>query len=228
QVRVEFVPIVHVVALAVLVPTIAFAQASITGTVKDTSGAVLPGATVEASSPVLIEKVRSVVSDGSGQYRIVDLRPGTYTVTFSLTGFSTVKREGIELSGNFIATVNADLRGGSLEETITVSGAAPIVDVQSVAEQKVMGKDIIDNIPTSRGQYSIASMIVGVTSNNPSDVGGKNSINLTRLVSHGSRTTDQRFLLDGLSTDSAECAGECSGYLINIRSAEDMAGDRKN
>src|SRR6187402_2427109 len=116
----------------VLAPSIAHAQAAITGVVRDASGAVLPGATVEAASPVLIEKVRSVSSDAAGQYRIVDLRPGTYSVTFTLPGFTTVKREGIELSGNFVATVNADLRVGALEETVTVTGESPIVDVQSV------------------------------------------------------------------------------------------------
>src|SRR5262245_54520313 len=99
-----------------LLPAAAFAQAAITGVVKDASGAVLPGVTVEAASPVLIEKIRSVTSDDTGQYRIVDLRPGTYTVTFTLPGFSTVKREGIELQGTFVATVNADMRVGSLEE----------------------------------------------------------------------------------------------------------------
>src|SRR6202162_3607841 len=114
-----------------LVPASLWAQAAITGVVKDASGGVLPGVTVEAASPVLIEKVRSVVSDGSGQYRIVDLRPGTYSVTFSLPGFSTVKRGGIELSGSFVATVNGDLKVGALEETITVTGENPIVDVQS-------------------------------------------------------------------------------------------------
>src|SRR6185295_7682907 len=103
----------------------------ITGVIKDASGAVLPGVTVEAASPVLIEKVRSVVSDETGQYRIVALPPGTYAVTFTLTGFSTVKREGIELTGTFVATVNVDLKVGALEETITVTGESPIVDVQS-------------------------------------------------------------------------------------------------
>src|SRR6187455_2058967 len=102
-----FVRIVHVVALAVLMPTIAFAQATITGTVKDTSGAVLPGVTVEAASPVLIEKVRTVVTDGTGQFRVVDLRPGTYSVTFTLPGFNTFKRDGVELAGTFNATVSA-------------------------------------------------------------------------------------------------------------------------
>src|ERR1700731_200876 len=104
-----------------LLPAFAYAQAAITGVVKDASGGVLPGVTVEASSPVLIEKVRSVVSDGTGQYRIVDLRPGTYTVTFTLPGFATVKREGIELTGTFTAAVNADLRVGAVSETITVA-----------------------------------------------------------------------------------------------------------
>src|SRR5713101_4672716 len=111
-----------------LLPVAAHAQAAITGVAKDVSGGVLPGVTVEAASPVLIEKVRAAVTDGTGQYRIVDLRPGTYTVTFTLTGFSTVKREDIELTGAFTATVNADLKVGTVQETITVSGETPIVD----------------------------------------------------------------------------------------------------
>ena len=99
--------------VVLLLPAAAFAQAAITGVVKDASGAVLPGVTVEAASSVLIEKVRSVVTDDTGQYRIVDLRPGTYVVTFTLPGFNTVKREGIELSGDFVATVNGDLRSAT-------------------------------------------------------------------------------------------------------------------
>ena len=112
-----------------LLPASAAAQAAITGVVKDTSGAVLPGVTVEVASPVLIEKVRSVVSDATGQYRIVNLRPGIYTVTFTLPGFSTVKREGIELTGTFVAAVNGDLKVGALEKTITVTGETRVVDV---------------------------------------------------------------------------------------------------
>src|SRR6202163_3429002 len=110
-----------------LLPSAAYAQAAITGVAKDASGGVLPGVTVEAASPALIEKVRSVITDNTGQYRIVDLRPGTYTVTFTLPGFSTVKREGIEITGTFVATVNADLKVGALEETITVTGETPVV-----------------------------------------------------------------------------------------------------
>src|SRR6185503_16232451 len=125
-------------ALAMLIPSMAYAQATIAGVVKDASGAVLPGVTVEAASPALIEKVRTVVSDGSGQYRIIELRPGTYTVTFTLPGFNAVKREGIELTGNFTATVNADLRVGAIEETVTVTGETPIVDVSSATRQRVL------------------------------------------------------------------------------------------
>src|SRR5687767_12892411 len=125
-----------------LLPAAAYAQAAITGVVRDTSGAVLPGVTVEAASPVLIEKVRSVVSDDTGQYRIVDLRPGAYAVTFTLPGFSAVKREGIELSGTFVASVDAELRVGAVEETITVTGESPIVDVQSARTQQIIDREI--------------------------------------------------------------------------------------
>src|SRR3954471_6466414 len=128
---------------AFLIPAAAFAQASITGVVKDPSGAVLPGVTVEASSPALIEKSRTVVTDGGGQYRIVDLRPGTYSVSFTLTGFSTVRREGIDLQGSMTASINADMRVGAVEETITVSGSAPVVDVQNVQQQRVLDKEVI-------------------------------------------------------------------------------------
>jgi len=109
-----------------LLPAAAYAQASVTGVVKDSSGAVLPGVTVEASSPVLIEKTRSTVTDGSGQYQIIQLLPGTYSVTFTLPGFNTFVRDGIELSGSFVATVNADMKVGALEETITVASASPL------------------------------------------------------------------------------------------------------
>src|SRR4249920_469932 len=123
--------VIGILAFGLILPTLAFAQASITGTVRDASGAVLPGVTVEAASPALIEKVRSTVTDAQGRYRIVDLRPGTYSVTFTLTGFSTSKREGLELPAEFTATVNGDLAVGALEETVTVSGEAPTVDLRS-------------------------------------------------------------------------------------------------
>ena len=128
-----------VVSFVVLLPSISWAQSSITGVVRDTSGAVLPGVTVEAASPALIEKVRVAVTDGQGVYRIVDLRPGPYTVTFTLTGFNTFRRTGIELRAEFTAAVDAELMLGTVEETITVTGEAPLVDTRSARAQTQCG-----------------------------------------------------------------------------------------
>jgi len=117
------IAMLFVVAVACLVwPAAAHAQSAFAGVVKDATGAVLPGVTVEAASPALIEQVRTVTTDASGAYRIENLRPGTYTLTFSLTGFSSVKREAVELASNFTATINADMKVGAVEETVTVSG----------------------------------------------------------------------------------------------------------
>lgn len=181
--------IVLVFVCAVLVPTISHAQgqASISGIVKDASGAVLPGVTVEASSPALIEKARTVVTDGAGVYTIVDLRPGTYTVTFTLTGFSTIRREGIELSGAFNALVNADLRVGALEETITVSGASPVVDVQSTLSQTVLTKEQLDELPGGRTLRGRSALIPGVIVPNAN----------TGIVAHGSDANDSNYMTDG-------------------------------
>ena len=155
--------IAFVLAWLVIIPSAVFAQGSIAGVVKDDSGAILPGVTVEAASPALIEKTRSVVTDGTGQYKIVDLRPGTYTVTFTLPGFSSVKRDGIELSGNFTATVNADMKVGAVEETVTVTGETPIVDIQNTTQQKAISHEIIDAIPTGRIAQNLAVLITGVS-----------------------------------------------------------------
>ena len=119
------------VFVVVLLPSAALAQATLAGAAKDASGAVLPGVTVEASSAALIEKTRTAVTDSTGQYQIVDLRPGTYVVTFTLTGFASVKREGVEISGAGVITINADMKVGNVTETINVTGEAPVVDVQS-------------------------------------------------------------------------------------------------
>src|SRR5262245_35230590 len=126
----RFARTLGIVAFAVLLPMTALAQAVLSGTVKDTSGAVLPGVTVEAASPVLIEEVRSTVSDGNGKFQIIDLRPGTYSVTFTLAGFNTTKRDNVVLAGSGVTNVDVDLRVGALEETITVTGEAPVVDTQ--------------------------------------------------------------------------------------------------
>lgn len=135
------------VLAVVVAPSWLYAQASIVGVVKDSSGAVLPGVTVEASSPALIEKVRTAATDGSGQYRIEDLRPGSYVVTFGLSGFVTVRREGIELTGSFAATVNADLKVGAVTETITVVGETPIVDVVNAKQQHTVTNDVVGPFP---------------------------------------------------------------------------------
>src|ERR1700687_3565748 len=142
------------VAILALPPSRSFAQGgiagSIAGVVKDSSGAVIPGVSVEAASPALIEKTREAVTDAQGLYKIIDLRPGTYSVTFTLSGFSSVKRDGIELSANFTATVNAELRVGSIEETLTVSGQAPTVDVQNVVQKTTVSRQILDDIPIGK------------------------------------------------------------------------------
>ena len=145
-----------------VVPSV-FAQSGIAGVVKDTSGAVLPGVTVEASSPALIERSRSAVTDGEGLYKIVDIRPGTYAVTFTLPGFTTVKREGIDTPAAFTATVNAELRVGTVEETITVAGQAPTVDVQNVAQRTLLNKTLLDAVPTARTPQSFVPYLPGVT-----------------------------------------------------------------
>src|SRR5687768_17236263 len=132
-------------------PETAFGQSGIAGVVRDSSGAVLPGVTVEAASPALIEKVRTAATDATGQYRIENLRPGAYSVTFTLAGFSTVRREGIELAGSGTFAINADMRVGSLEETITVTGESPIVDVQTAQRQSVVPRDVITTLPTAGG-----------------------------------------------------------------------------
>src|SRR4051812_40489191 len=173
----------------------------IAGVVRDTSGAVMPGVTVEASSPALIEKVRSVVSDAEGQYKIVDLRPGTYTVTFTLPGFSIVKREGVELSAGFTATINADLKVGGLEETITVSGQSPVVDTQNVVQQKVLTRELLDSVPSSRSNY--AALTPGASRS--TDVGGSNGTDAgSTFTIHGSRALDVRRLIDGMRWNSME------------------------
>ena len=148
--------------VVLLLPAPVFAQASLTGTVRDGSGGVLPGVTVEASSPALIQKTRTAVTDGSGQYRIVDLVPGTYSMTFTLPGFSTVKRDGIELIGNQTLTIPVDLRVGGIEETITVTGESPVVDVQSATRQLVMSDELISTIPATRAAGALLNATPGI------------------------------------------------------------------
>jgi hypothetical protein len=204
-----------------VLPLTVFAQAAITGVVRDTSGAVLPGVTVEAASPVLIEKVRSVLSDTTGQYRIVDLRPGLYAVTFTLPGFVTVKRDGIELRGDFVATVNGDLRVGGVEETVTVTGASPIVDVQSARVQTVLDRDVLTAIPSSRGASGIQALIPGLTAGlTTGDSGGitGGSGGMAGFI-HGARASDSRTLHDGINTGWA--GANSNAAVSNVAGAQE-------
>jgi hypothetical protein len=182
----------------------------IAGVVKDSQGGVLPGVTVEASSPALIEKVRSVATNEQGQYRFVALLPGVYTLTFSLPGFRVVKREGVELSVNFTATINAELAPGQIEETITVAGASPTVDVQNTAVRNVISSEVMNTVPTSKSFTSYAAMTVGVTalSNSPAttgaqpqDVGGSSGDVMLHMTYHGNNRQDAKIMLDGFETN---------------------------
>jgi hypothetical protein len=208
---------------AVLFPAAVFAQATgIAGVVKDTTGAVMPGVTVEASSPALIERVRTATTDAQGQFKILDLRPGTYEVTFTLPGFSTVKREGIELPATFTATVNADLKVGTIEETVTVSGASPVVDMQNVIKRQVVSKDTIDAMPTSKNWSTIGIMTIGVSSNQ-NDVGGSAGEHQNQLKSHGGSFNDRLVQVDGLMNANMACNYSCTGISTNDASTQELS-----
>jgi len=207
--------------MGLLLPVLAWAQGSsgIAGVVRDTTGAVLPGVTVEASSPALIEKVRSVVTDDQGLYKIVDLRPGIYTVTFALTGFSTVKREALELTTGVTATVNADLRVGALEETVTVTGQSPVVDVQNVVQQQVLTTAVLETLPNAKSIQSLAALIPGLSADAGTaahDVGGTLGDIPTGVAIHGGRTTDQHILYDGMKTNNVNTVGTGGGNSQSI------------
>jgi hypothetical protein len=215
-------------ALVLLVPSLAMAQASITGNVKDTSGAVLPGVTVEAASPVLIEKARTVVTDSAGRFQIVDLRPGTYTVTFTLAGFNTFRRDGVVLAGTAALTVDADLRVGSLEETITVTGEAPVVDTHSLTRQQVLSSDVVDALPSARNYVTLARMVSGTNAsgNGANDVGGSLIQDVGgSLTVHGSRTTDQRVTANGINTMTLQAGGNIGGQTPDVGSAAEVSID---
>jgi hypothetical protein len=200
-------------------PASALAQSAIAGIVKDSSGAVLPGVTVEASSDVLIEKTRSVVTNGQGQYTIVDLRPGVYSLTFSLPGFSGFRRDRIELPANFTATINAELRVGGIEESVTVSGQSPVVDVQSTARTTVLSRDALDIIPTGRTIQGVGQLVVGVTLNVP-DVGGSRAMQQTYMSVHGLSSSQVTTQVDGMMVNGLDGDGAVQNYFNNMMSQE--------
>jgi Carboxypeptidase regulatory-like domain len=207
-----------VVSLALLcAPETASAQAAISGIVRDSSGAALPGVAVEASSPALIERSRTVITDSAGQYRIVDLRPGVYAVTFTLSGFKTIRREGILLEGSFTAPVNADLQLGELAETVTVTGQSPVVDVVSNRQAVVVNREMLDAIPTAtRSLQARAYLIPGTT---VTAVGSGQ----TAMTVHGSRFNDQVVMVDGMRINLLESEGQYSGIYLNDGMAQEIA-----
>jgi hypothetical protein len=212
----------------VLTPMMASAQtSSIAGTVKDGTGAVMPGVTVEAASPALIEKVRSTVTSGSGQYTIVALRPGIYTVTFTLPGFGTVVREGVELTSDFTATINADLKVGTLSETLTVTGESPIVDTQSITQRVVMTAEVREALPTGRNIQAVGIMIPGTALAQGGggalsrDVGGSGNLQQSPLQYRGSGDTVTT--VEGIRLNNLCAQGAYSGVYWNDSSFEEFS-----
>ena len=208
-----------VLALLALLPAAASAQATLSGTVKDPSGAVLPGVTVEVSSPVLIERTRSATTDTTGVYQIVELRPGAYTVTFSLMGFRTVKRDGVNVSGSGVITINADLPVGNVSETIQVTGETPVVDVRSVERQSVIDNQVINDLPVSR---SYGSILAAVPSMQGAGANSAASQNPSFFSIHGGPANEGHVQIDGLNVGAAFNGGGVSGNAYDIANAQEM------
>jgi hypothetical protein len=200
----------------------ALAQSAIAGVVHDSSGAALPGVTVEATSPALIEGSRTATTDNTGGYRIENLRPGNYVVTFTLTGFKTVKREGINLPVSFTAQINADLSIGALAESVTVTGESPLVDVRSSVSQSVMSRERLDTIPTGKDPFAVGQLIAGVTTTTP-DVGGTQVMQQPTLQVHGSAGNDNVFMVDGVQMQHIGFGGNQTGFYFNDGLMEEIS-----
>jgi Carboxypeptidase regulatory-like domain len=212
-------------AVILLLPAMVSAQATIAGVVKDASAAVLPGVTVEASSPALIEKTRNVVTDASGQYRMTDLPPGTYTVTFSLTGFSTVKREGLEVSGSGVLPLNADLRVGALQETITVTGDSPIVDTQTTRRETVIKADTINTLPVTRGYGSVLATVPALSIGGVAGAGATSAPitpDMMFFTAHGGDSTEGRVMTNGLTLAAPFGGGGTSTLTYDVANQEEI------
>jgi carboxypeptidase family protein len=213
-------PCMAAVVLLVL-PVLAYSQTSqsaLAGVVRDTTGGVLPGVTVEAASPALIERVRAVTTDSSGVYRIVDLRPGIYTITFTLPGFNTVRVENFELRADFTATVNSEMTVGELAETISVTGEAPLVDVQSTTRSAVYDKEVLENLPNNRQIQSLAQTIPGVVGGQNIDGPASRSLSV-----HGSRISETNSAIDGMSDRRGSAGGQAVTFYMNEGSVQEVS-----
>ncbi len=210
--------------VVLLLPAVALAQATLTGTVHDASGAVLPGVTVEASSPALIEKTRTAVTDGTGQYRIIDLVPGTYALTFTLTGFNTVKRENIQLSGSQVITIPVDMKVGGVEETITVTGETPVVDVQSAKRELVMNQDVIQTLPATRAAGALLNAVPGlqVDTNGPALAPTMTFFNAhSSTINSNFVAGEGRYTVNGFPVSAARSGGP-SSYVYDTVNAQEV------
>jgi hypothetical protein len=192
--------------LVCIVPNVALAQrgfGAIAGVVRDGTGGVLPGTTVEVSSPALIERTRTAQTNEQGMYRVVDLVPGIYAVTFTLDGFTTVRREGIELTAGFTATVNTDLAVGSVNETLVVEAPSPVVDLQNVRQERTVSRQVLDTVPRNNLYSNVASLTPGITMGGSNqirqDVGGAAGQSYVMVGIHGGRVGDQQVQIDGMS-----------------------------
>jgi hypothetical protein len=213
------IPVLFLVAVT-LVPSLVFAQGTLTGTVRDESGAVLPGVTVEAASPALIEKVRVAVTDSTGQYRITSLNPGTYSVTARLTGFNVVKREGIELSGTSTLTIPIDMKIGTLEETITVTGDTPVVDVQTTQRETVLSADVVAAMP---GNRSVGTLLNAVPGLNVNDGALASSPTMTFFAARGGPINEGRMAINGMTIAAPFNGGGVSTYILDSINVDEVA-----
>ena len=198
----------------------AWAQATIAGLVRDASGAVLPGVTVEASSPALIEKVRTAITDGNGRYRIENLFPGDYTVTFTLPGFATVRREGLIVSGSAVIAVDADMKVGGVQETITVTGETPVVDVQSARREITLDNETIRSMPGPRSYSYLVNAVPGVLTN-----GNNVPTGPTFLIFpiHGGRGVESRLTVDGLNISNPPGGNQPPNFTADMGNAQEVS-----
>jgi hypothetical protein len=204
-----------------LTPAIVHAQATLAGVVRDNTGAVLPGVTVEATSAVLIEKARTAVTDGSGQYRITELPPGTYAVTFTLSGFSVVRREAVEVRGSGVTPINVELRVGALQETVTVTGESPLVDTQTTRRETVLTAETVSVLPATRSYGALLSAVPGLMTNNTS-LGAMTNPFMTMFTANGGRANEGRMMIDGLPVAASFNGGGVSTFIYDVANTEEM------
>jgi Carboxypeptidase regulatory-like domain len=210
------------IAIAVVIvgyPSIALAQAAIAGSVKSASGEVLPGVLVEASSPALIEHTRTAVTDDDGRYRIEELRPGSYTVRFTQSGWAPFERNGVELTGSRTATVNAELTIGGITESITVTAANPVIDVHAPRNEAILSGDVVKSIPTIRNYNALLGLIPGVLTSINDVVTGAAT---TSFPIYGGRTNEGRLLLDGLTVGSPPSGNSATSYVVDVGEAQEV------